>query len=169
MKRRCKLPRARTEKLITRQLPGELLVYDLRRHKAFCLNETAAMVWRHCNGQRTVAQLAEELTREYRSPADEQLVWLALHQLEKSHLLQTGGGHHIAPVTRRRLIRAGIISAIALPLISGIISPIPAQAATTLTQAQCQANNPNGPGGCGGNPCTIGGTCQKQGGNCRCR
>jgi hypothetical protein len=169
MKRRRTLPRARTGELITRQLPGELLVYDLRRHKAFCLNQTAAMVWRHCNGQRTVEQLAAELTSEYRSPADEQIVWLALHQLQKSHLLQTGAEYHIAPVTRRRLIRAGIVSAIALPLISGIISPIPAQAATTLTQAQCQAKNPNNPGGCGGNPCTVGGTCQKLGGNCRCR
>jgi hypothetical protein len=169
MKRRCQLPRARTEDLITRQLPGELLVYDLKRHKAFCLNETAAMVWRHCNGQRTVAQLAQELTCQFRSPADNQLVSLALHQLEKSHLLETGAGYHISPVTRRRLIRAGIVSAIALPLITGIISPIPAQAATTLTQAQCQAKNPNDPGGCGGNPCTVGGACQKLGSNCRCR
>ena len=43
-------PLARKEGLVIQELPVEVLVYDLDRDKAHCLNETAAMVWRKCNG-----------------------------------------------------------------------------------------------------------------------
>ena len=57
-------PRTRTEGLIVRELPDELLVYDLERHRAHCLNPTAALVFKHCNGRRSVAQIARILRRE---------------------------------------------------------------------------------------------------------
>ena len=41
-------PRARTRRLVTRDLGDELLVYDLDRHKAYCLNQIAMQVFRHC-------------------------------------------------------------------------------------------------------------------------
>jgi hypothetical protein len=44
-------PRARAENLTVRVLGDETLVYDQERHKAHCLNATAALVWRHCNGK----------------------------------------------------------------------------------------------------------------------
>ena len=40
-------PRARTEGLVVTELPDELLVYDLERHRAYCLNPTAALVFKH--------------------------------------------------------------------------------------------------------------------------
>ena len=40
-------PRARTEGLVVTELPDELLVYDLERHRAHCLNPTAALVFKH--------------------------------------------------------------------------------------------------------------------------
>ena len=89
MRRARNSPLARRSELITRQLPGELLVYDLKRHKAFCLNDTAATVWKKCDGERTVRDLTTELRKRYRSPIDERVVWLALDQLENAHLLET--------------------------------------------------------------------------------
>ena len=74
-------PRARTEGLVVRELPDELLVYDLERHRAHCLNPTAALVFKHCDGRRSVAQIARILRRELDvdAPADESLVWLSLY------------------------------------------------------------------------------------------
>ncbi len=40
-----KRPRSRTEGLVVRQAGEELLVYDLERHRAHCLNRAAAIVW----------------------------------------------------------------------------------------------------------------------------
>ena len=46
---------ARHDELVVQELPDEVLVYDLRKHKAHCLNQTAAFVWNHCNGQASAA------------------------------------------------------------------------------------------------------------------
>ena len=61
-------PKARKERLVTRELPEELLVYDLDRHKASCLNRMAMATWRRCDGQATVPEIAEALRRRARPP-----------------------------------------------------------------------------------------------------
>src|SRR5713101_4329294 len=81
-------PIRREEQLVVRHLPEETLVYDLKRNKAHCLNPAAALVWRHCDGQTSVAQLAEMLHRELHIPAEEQVVRLALDRLQRAGLLQ---------------------------------------------------------------------------------
>lgn len=45
------LPRARSQKLVVQELNGETLVYDLQKHKAYCLNRTASQLWRACDGR----------------------------------------------------------------------------------------------------------------------
>ena len=84
------LPKARKDDLVMRQIPGELLVYDLKRHKAFCLNDTAANIWKSCNGKRTVADLATELQTQYPAPVDEKVVWLAQEPTDE---LRAGAEH----------------------------------------------------------------------------
>ena len=108
------LPKAREKDLVTRQIPGELLVYDLKRHKAFCLNETAAAVWKGCNGQRDVAELARLLADDRQSPVDEKVIWLALDQLQKSNLLRQKFSRPagLPQISRRDLIRIGVVTAI---------------------------------------------------------
>ena len=69
------------------ELQDETLVYDLKRHKARCLNHTAALVWRHCDGQTTVAEVAALLEEQWAIPADEAVVWMALDRLSRAHLL----------------------------------------------------------------------------------
>src|SRR2546423_15689116 len=46
-------PRARDARLVIQELPDELLVYDLERHRAHSLNRTAALVWRHCDWKKS--------------------------------------------------------------------------------------------------------------------
>src|SRR5580704_11568593 len=75
------MPKAKTERLIVREIHGETLVYDRGRDVASCLNEFAARVWRECDGETSVAAIAAALVE------DERAVWLALHRLNKSKLL----------------------------------------------------------------------------------
>ena len=58
------LPRARNRELIIREMPDEVLVYDMDRQKAHCLNHTSAFIWKHCDGKRTVKEMALLFERE---------------------------------------------------------------------------------------------------------
>src|SRR5262249_13807665 len=58
------LPNARTEMLTTQELADEVLVYDMQRHRAHSLNRTAALVWRHCDGNTPVAEIAQRVQQE---------------------------------------------------------------------------------------------------------
>ncbi len=40
----CLTPLARHEGLVVQKLDGEVLIYDLQRHRAHCLNSTAAAI-----------------------------------------------------------------------------------------------------------------------------
>src|ERR1700733_15841121 len=82
------LPKARTAKLSVRSLAEETLVYDLEQHKAHSLNAAAAFVWRHCDGQTSIEELAGLLQADLGLPYSEELVRLALDQLARRHLLQ---------------------------------------------------------------------------------
>ena len=48
------LPKAKYSDIIIQETAKELLLYDLTLHKAFCLNETAAIVWRNRDGKNIV-------------------------------------------------------------------------------------------------------------------
>ncbi|MFL6228861.1 MAG: PqqD family protein [Pyrinomonadaceae bacterium] len=132
-------PRARTDELIVRELHDEVLVYDLARDKAHCLNQTAALVWRHCDGLTSVAELARVLSRETDAPVDERVVWLALKQLSRDRLLEAGA---IPPqpggLNRRQMMRVlGRAAVVALPLVTTIVAPTPAQASYALPSGAC--------------------------------
>jgi hypothetical protein len=129
--------RARKEGLLVHALEDEVLVYDLVRHKAHCLNQASATVWKHCDGRNAARDLARIVGRELDIRFDEQMVWLALLQLDKARLLE----NRILPasgparISRRDVIkRAGLAAAISVPLISSIVSPTPAQAATCVAK-----------------------------------
>jgi hypothetical protein len=126
-------PRMRAHGLIIDDLPDEVLVYDLDRQQAHCLNHTAALVWRGCDGNSSAPEIARRLKVELDAPFNEELVWLALEQLEKLHLLE----HSISVpaqfthLSRRQMIRTlGLAAAIAVPVVTSIVAPMPAQAST---------------------------------------
>ena len=128
---RVLLPLARTDALIIKELQDEVLVYDLKRHKAHCLNQASAIVWKHCDGRVTIAEMTRLLEKELAAPVDADVVWLALTQLRRFHLLEearekTG----MMKVTRRDLVRKYLPAALTLPLILSIPAPTAAQAAS---------------------------------------
>ena len=135
------LPVARSEEIITKRIDGELLVYNRLRDEAHCLNETAAAIWKRCDGRTTPNEIAELLSKENGSPIDEKLIWLGLDELRRKHLLletddQPERARPRLTLSRREAIRRiGLGAAIALPVIVTITAPTPAQAGT------CKHNN----------------------------
>jgi hypothetical protein len=140
-------PRVRAHGIVVQALSDEVLLYDLERHKAHCLNHTAALVWKHCDGQTSVSEIARLLERETHTPIPEEVVCLALQQLGKAHLLaeQSHAPRSVAKVSRREVMRRlGWGAAIALPLVTSIVAPTAVEAASCLssgsvctTSAQC--------------------------------
>jgi hypothetical protein len=115
-----------------------MLIYDRNSDEAHCLNATAALVWAHCDGRTTVGEMAQLLADELKTPVADEVVWLALEQLRKSRLLQEPWAV-AAPaelMSRRVMVRRlGIAAAVAVPLVTSIIAPTAAAAATcTLGQ-----------------------------------
>ncbi len=72
--KRSRMPRARKKELVLQELPDELLVYDLENQRAHCLNKTAALVWRHCDGKTGLAGMARILHEKLDLPADQEVV-----------------------------------------------------------------------------------------------
>ena len=87
-------PEARRTGLTVRELAEETLVYDLERNKAHCLNRTAGLVWRHCDGRTARAQLAGILHEKLGLPADERLILEAAGLLHEVGYLINYERHH---------------------------------------------------------------------------
>jgi hypothetical protein len=168
------LPKACGEGIITREIDGELLIYDRTRDRAHCLNGSAAAVWKLCDGRSSVGDIAAQLsvtgadgsrqrTEESRQkaksseqiPVDEHVVWLALHLLHHSHLLEASKPElhqksfwppaiaGITNISRREAVRRiGLGAAIALPLVVSITVPTPAEAAVSCGATCHPCNSP---------------------------
>jgi hypothetical protein len=147
------LPKARTERLLIEPLPDEVLVYDLDRKKAHCLNGTAALIWNHCDGKTSVDEIAIILGEKSASPADKDVVWLGLDRLQKARLIDEPV---VMPAGKERLSRRELVKkiglAVSIPLVTSIMAPV-ASAALSCAHAGCIP-------GCV-SPCTcIAGSCQ---------
>lgn len=144
MKTSSNEPLARKDDLIIKEMPDEVLVYDLARDKAHCLNRTAALVWNYCDGRTSVAKMAGRLGKELQTPVDERVVWLALSQLSKNHLLEERIVQPavMAGLNRRQMIRAlGVAAVVSVPVITTIVAPTPAQAATCFQSGHACTSN----------------------------
>lgn len=134
-------PRARRSKLVVRELADETLVYDLEGHRAHCLNRAAALVWKLCDGRSTVSRIAEKMCDRLSARVTDEAVRLALEQLADRNLLAPNKMHP-APVpnlvSRRAMMqRLGLAAAVALPLVTSIISPTPVMAQSPCTETSC--------------------------------
>jgi len=118
-------PQARQSQLVVREIDDEVLVYDLERDTALCLNQTAATVWKSCNGERTVGEITALVTLSLGFDVDEQVVWYALDQLSKDHLLEESAvpTENSSGLTRRQLLKRVSVVAAAVPVITAITAP----------------------------------------------
>lgn len=122
-----KLPIARTENLLVQNLDKEILIYDLLTNKAYCLNETSAIIYQACGSKTSF----DALKRKYKFT--DEIIFLALDELKENNLI-AGNQYLVSPFTgmnRREIIRkVGLASMVALPVISSLIAPVAANAAS---------------------------------------
>lgn len=142
-------PRARLD-CLTREFGDEVLVYDRERNVGHCLNATAAATWKLCDGKKSTSELAKILTRQLSAPVDASVVQLAVEELSRARLL-VEPEKPIRRTSRRDAIRAiGIAGAIALPLVTSLVAPTPARAASCLANGKpCVSNAQCCSGRCG--------------------
>jgi hypothetical protein len=107
-------PRKRTRDLVAQQFDTELLLYDLRDHRAHCLQPTAARVWKMCDGQKSRTSLSQAL---HLSLAE---IDAALDQLASAGLVE-----YRLPSRRK------FLAAAAIPLVVSIVTPAAAQQAVS--------------------------------------
>jgi hypothetical protein len=150
-------PRARSEGLLVEELDDELLIYDLERHRAHCLNRAAALVWRGCDGRRAPAELAELLRAALGAEVDEPVIEMALARLADAHLLDRVPRAATRGPSRRQVVRSLAL----LPVVTSILAPSAAQAASCVGLGRaCARQNC-----CPGLRCTgiLHKTCQRHG------
>ena len=165
-----RMPRARSERLVVRRLEeDETLVYDLESHRAHCLNRTVDSVWRLCDGRRSVPDIARALQPVSPAPPDPDVVLLALTELRGADLLVDAGDEADLPSgssRRELLVRLGRGAVVWLPLVTSIVAPTAAQAASPcqmgepISHQDCKQNNPASLGCC----CESGFRCADSGG-----
>ena len=122
-----KLPKARNENIVVQNLETEVLIYDTIIDKAYCLNETSANIFNHCDG----ATSFDEFKRRYKYT--DELIFLALDELKEKNLLDSSAKYQtpFAGMNRREVIRkVGFATMIALPTISSIVAPTSLNAAS---------------------------------------
>src|SRR5690606_35043531 len=141
-------PIARKDGLVVQDVPNEVLVYDTETNKAHCLNETAALVWRSCDGKNDISTIADIVAAQTGSKVSEDLVWLAIDQLNENELLETETAPKFVGHSRREAIKKiGLASMIALPIVASLVAP---QSVLASTSCNCQL----GPGPSGDFECS---------------
>lgn len=174
-------PSTRKDDIVVQELHKEILVYDLKINKAYCLNETSALVWRECDGTRGANEISRRVSSRMGAAVSEDIVWLALNQLKTDNLLDESGSFTtpLDGMNRREIVRRiGFASMVALPVISSLVAPRAAWAQSvnncgpigncTAGSTLCictppvQPGSNNNPDGC---RCLTNGDCV---GNCSC-
>ena len=146
-------PIARKDDLVIQELQDEVLVFDVKSNKAHCLNETASKVWRICDGNNSISEIKLLLENQIGGKVSEDLIWLAIDQLNERELLETGINNKFAGQNRREILkRIGLVTVVALPIVASITAPSSAMAIA------CSGNVGTVCGTCpNGTPCTMAG------------
>lgn len=156
-------PITRKASIVVQEMEKEILIYDLQINKAFCLNETSAIIYNLCNGKNSVSEISESSSLILNQPITEDLVWLALDSFKKDDLLEEGEQFEIdfKGLNRRQVIKkVGLASMAALPVIASVVAPNPAMAASggLANCAACTANSECANNNCLNMVCSVGTT-----------
>jgi hypothetical protein len=140
-------PRAQHSRFLVKPVGDQLVVFDQSRQQLHVLNRTTAVVWRHCDGRHTVAELIDLVGGELGAPVDESVITAALAQLDEARLLENrlplASGDD--KVSRRDLLHmAGALAAgIMLPAITSCGVPTdPASVASASFSTQDTTSPP---------------------------
>jgi len=153
-----KLPTV-TPQLVIQELDQEFLIFDPSTEKAHCLSGVGALVFKACREQLSLAELKLQLKTSGVTD-EETAIEESLRQLGEEKLVASQSG----AFNRRRFLSAAGTAA-AIPLITSVMAPRPAQAlscvncaliAPTTTPQDCTDCGKKCPAGAG---CTATATC----------
>ena len=113
------------ERMSVQVIGEETLVYDEVHHRAWCLNSSSACIWRLCDGQKTVEQIAAAAARELDAPVTVEIVLLTLAELQEKSLIEPETATLLPEAVSRRemMSRAGLAAAALLPVVASILAP----------------------------------------------
>lgn len=123
-----KLPK-RSDTLIDQDVPGGLVVYDPGRAQAHFLNESAAVVFRHCDGRSGILAVARKVSPAAPVGASMAAVRIALDHLTRSGLVPERKRAEGGP-SRRDFVKMWGKAAVVIPVIMSVGAPVPASAAS---------------------------------------
>lgn len=155
-------PKARKRRLLIEEANGELVVYDLASHNAHRLNAAAAAIWKSCNGRRTVEDIASKVNAALSPQARRTLVVQALGDLQRKRLLDSDDfvGERMSRRELMKKLGIGAAAAAMLPMISSIVAPTPAAAASCRHAGeQCDLGPVPSHPCCAGNQFCVRGYC----------
>ena len=130
-------PKSKKNNIVVQNLDTETLVYDLNINKAFCLNETSAMVWQLCDGTKSISEIADLMSKNLKMLVSEDFVWLAISNLQKEKFIEIESNQPFFDGKSRREVikKIGFASMIALPVVASVIAPSAIDA-----QSGCRSN-----------------------------
>jgi hypothetical protein len=137
-------PRNITPEQVSVQAVGtETLLYDELHHKAWCLNHSSACIWRLCDGERTIEQIATAAASELNAPVTAEIVLLTLAELREKELVEPESTPQLPDgMSRRQMIgKTGIAAAALLPVVASILAPSALALSGTVTGMSRQAKN----------------------------
>jgi len=160
-------PLARTDRLIKQVVDQDTLVYDAADASACCLNALASVVWKYCDGQHTVSEIAALVSSETTLPYGvdaEDAVMEVLDELTAHGLLVEGDAFNkwMKSMQRRDVVKMlaalplfPAIQSITAPRFDSTTSPGPTSTptasktavattpTTTVTRSVSQSNTPS--------------------------
>lgn len=149
--------------LVAMDASHETFLYDQKRFQGFALNEHATLVWQKCDGQTPIHRVIDEVAAKAGQDVAPAVVWQALHRLHKAGLLASEPQVPPKPMfrSRRAFLQFAGAMAVCLPVVTSVLVPLPALAASTITPAACSAS-PSGTG-----PPTCGTVCTNSAKKCQ--
>lgn len=153
-------PISRKENIVVQELENEVLIYDLNSNKAFCLNETSALVFQLCNGTRSVAEISDSMSIKMKTLVSEGIVWLAIEELRREKLISFEVKGVFAGMSRREMVRkVGLASMVTLPVVMSVIAPTAVTAASCLLLNDACTPGPGNGGCCPSSLCNFSNVC----------
>ena len=125
MKRTSQPRKLHSDRITVCEIESEMIVYDERTHRAWCLNAASACIWQLCDGRATVSDLVVEAAKKLGPDVSDELVLLTIEELQTKGLLEGGDLESRRHGASRRVMiqRLGLATAALLPVVAAITSP----------------------------------------------
>lgn len=129
-----KLPVAISSDMLTQESGKELLLYNLKTNKAYCLNETATQIYLACDGKTSFEELKAQTN------FSDDLIFLALDDLKKENLINKDYQSNLVGINRREAVKKiGLTTMAALPVINSLVAPSAANAqSSSVVPTTCE-------------------------------